>query len=81
MSRAFRYKNLGVYISDERGERHHMPHAQIKERGRPICTVNLITLEPLQRGKQLPHGILAELEAHQEEMLEEWERLNSDEPG
>jgi hypothetical protein len=78
MTRAFRHRNYGVYIGDERGERHHMPHAHIKERGRLICTVNLITLKPLQRSKRLPDGILAELEAHQEEMLEIWERLNTD---
>lgn len=79
MTRAFRYKNFGVYIGDERGERHHMPHAHIKERGTLICTVNLLTLKPLQRAKILPPGMFEELQSHQEQMLAEWEELNPDE--
>ena len=79
MSRVFRHKNYGVYVADERGERHHLPHAHIKERGTLICTVNLITLEPLQAGKSLPAGMLEELENHREELFEAWEGLNPDE--
>jgi hypothetical protein len=79
MTRVFKYKNFGVYIGDARGEPHHLPHAHIKERGRPVCSVSLYSLEPLQRGKRLPPGMLEELKSHQEEMLEEWERLNPDE--
>jgi uncharacterized protein DUF4160 len=81
MTRVFKYKNFGVYIGDARGEQHHLPHAHIKERGRPVCSVSLYSLEPLQRGKKLPPGMLEELKAHQDEMLEEWERLNPDEHG
>jgi hypothetical protein len=77
MTRILRHKNFGVYVGDERGAQHHMPHAHIKERGSLICSINLITLEPMQKGKQIPAGLLPELKAHQDEMLEEWERLNS----
>lgn len=79
MTRVFQYKNIGIYVADERGGQHHMPHADVRERGDSICTVNLYTLEPLQKGKVLPRGLLKELEAHQDELLAEWERLNSDE--
>lgn len=81
MTRVFRHKNFGVYIGDARGEQHHLPHAHIKERARPVCSINLYTLEPLQRGIELPSGLLEELKAHQETLLEEWERLNPDERG
>lgn len=77
MTRVFRQRNFGVYVGDERGAQHHMPHAHIKERGRLICSINLITLEPMQQGKQIPGGLLPELKAHQDEMLEKWDELNS----
>lgn len=80
MTRAFRYRNYGVYVSDERNERHNLPHAHIRERGTPICTVNLFTLEPLQEGKQLPTGLFAELKERQEELLALWEELNDECP-
>lgn len=81
MTRIFRYRNFGVFVADARGEQHHMPHAHIKERGRPICSINLFTLEPLQRSIELPPGLLEQLNLHQPEMLEEWERLNPDDRG
>jgi hypothetical protein len=76
MTRAFRHRNYGVYIGEERGERHHLPHAHIKLRRTLICTINLITLEPLQSGKRVPTELVGELKARQEEMLEIWEGLN-----
>jgi len=79
MTRVFKHKNFGVYVAEARGEQHHMPHAHIKERGTELCTVNLYTLEPLQRGRKLPAGMLEELKAHQDALLAEWERLNGDE--
>jgi hypothetical protein len=78
MTRIFRYKNFGVYVADARGEPHQMPHAHIKERGRGVCSINLFTLEPLQRGIELDPGLIAELKERQPEMLAEWERLNPD---
>jgi hypothetical protein len=77
MTRVFKYRNFGVYVADARGEPHHMPHAHIKERGRLICSINLFTLEPMQRGRTLPAGLLPELKSHQNEMLEKWDELNS----
>lgn len=81
MTRVLRFKNFGVYVADARGEPHQMPHAHIKERGRGICSVNLFTLTPLQRGVELPDELVKELKAHQPELLAEWERLNPDERG
>lgn len=81
MTRIFRYRNFGVYIADARGEQHHMPHAHIKERGHLVCSINLFTLAPLQRGIELAPGLIEELKLHQPEMLKEWERLNPDERG
>jgi hypothetical protein len=78
MTRAFRHRNYGVYIADERGERHHLPHAHIKERGRLICTINLLTLQPLQENKEIPAGLFDKLHEEQNSMLEIWKRLNGD---
>jgi hypothetical protein len=78
MTRAFRHRNYGVYIADERGERHHLPHAHIKERGTLICTINLLTLEPLQENKKIPSDLLERLYDEREEMLDIWRRLNGD---
>jgi hypothetical protein len=76
MARVFRYRNYGVYIGYAKAEQHHMPHAHIKMRKTPVCTINLMTLEPMQRNKKVPAGLLPELESHRERMLETWERLN-----
>jgi hypothetical protein len=78
MPRIFSQGAFSVYVYNERGAPHHSPHAHIKERGRQVCSIHLVTLEPLQPHKQVPRGLLSALEAHQEEMLEEWERLNDD---
>jgi hypothetical protein len=78
MTRIFGKGNFSVYVYDERGVPHHSPHAHIKERGRQVCTIHLRTLEPLQPHRQVPRGLEGELEAHQDAMLEEWERLNGD---
>jgi hypothetical protein len=77
MTRIFRYKNYGVYVGDERGAKHHLPHAHIKERADLVCSINLLTLEPMQKGKKIPAGLMPELKEKQVAMLEEWERLNS----
>lgn len=79
MTRVFKEGNYSVYVYDERGAQHNSPHAHIKERGRAVCTVHLSTLEPLQPQKKVPPGLMPELEARQEEMIETWERLNGDE--
>lgn len=78
MTRAFRHRNYGVYIGHERGERHHLPHAHIKERGTLICTVNLLTLEALQKNKEIPAGLREKLREEQDRMLQIWEELNPD---
>lgn len=77
MARVIRYRNFGVYVADARGEPHHLPHAHIKERGSLVCSISLITLEPLQPGKTLPVGLLDELQAHHDEMLATWDELNT----
>jgi hypothetical protein len=78
MTRAFKHRNFGVYIGDERGERHHLPHAHIKERKNIVWTINLYTLEPMQAGKKLPKALVARLQEEQEKMIEIWEGLNGE---
>jgi hypothetical protein len=78
MTQAFRHRNYGVYILNERGERHHLPHAHVKERSTLICTINLLTLKPLQKNKKIPADLRERLEEEQEAMLKIWKRLNDD---
>jgi Domain of unknown function (DUF4160) len=78
MTRVFTAGNYSVYVFDERGGRHNSPHAHIKQRGKQVCSVHLTSLESLQPRKEVPRGLLAGLEAHQDEMIETWERLNGD---
>lgn len=76
MARIFRYRNYGVYVAYALGEQHHMPHAHIRMRATPICSINLMTLEPLQPNTRIPAGLMPELEKHQPQLLEAWKRLN-----
>lgn len=78
MARAFRHRNYGVYIGDERGERHHLPHAHVKERKDIVWTINLYTLEPMQTGKKMPKALVESLREEQGTMIAIWERLNGE---
>jgi hypothetical protein len=78
MTRILKEGNYSVYVFDERGAQHNSPHAHIKERGRQVCSIHLATLESLQAQRKVPRGLLPVLEAHQDEMIEAWERLNGD---
>jgi len=79
MTRVFKEGNFAIYVYDERGGQHNAPHAHIKDRGKQVCSIHLATLESLQAQKPVPRGLLPALEAHQDEMIKTWERLNGDE--
>lgn len=67
----------GVYVADERGERHHSPHAHVKHRGRRIASVHLVTLQVLKGSEPVPADLMELIEANQDLLIAEWERLNS----
>jgi hypothetical protein len=76
MVRVLHLRNYGVYIADERGERHHSPHAHIKERGRRIASVHLVTLETLIEIDAVPSDLMNLIRNNQERLIEAWEALN-----
>jgi hypothetical protein len=79
MARILRFRNFSVYVFDEHGAPHHLPHALIKGRGgRHVASVYLLSLELFNVVGKVSKDLIEELEAHQEVLLAAWEELNSD---
>lgn len=78
MARVLRFRNYGVYVLDERGSPHHLPHAHIRLRGQHVASVFLITLELFNVADDVDGDLVVELEDHQDELLAAWEELNGD---
>lgn len=77
MTRVLSFRNYGVYVGDERGERHHSPHAHVKDRGRRIASVHLVSLEVIKQIAPVPAELMQLICDNQDELIAEWERLNS----
>lgn len=77
MVRVLHLHNYGVYVGDERGERHHSPHAHVKERGRRIASVHLITLEIFIEIVPVPGDVMELIRENQDLLLEKWNSLNT----
>ena len=54
MVRVLHIDNYGVYVADERGERHKSPHAHVKHGRRRIASIHLISLEVLYEIEPVP---------------------------
>ncbi len=76
MPRVLYRPNYGVYVGDERGERHHSPHAHVKHRGKRIASVHLYSLAVLKEIEPVPPEVMKMIRDNQEDLLAEWERLN-----
>jgi hypothetical protein len=76
MARLIRFGNYGVYVLREVGERHHLPHAHIKNRRRRVASVFLLTLEIFDDIEPLPAGLISAINEAQEPLLAAWEELN-----
>jgi hypothetical protein len=74
----FRTGNFSVYVFDERGQPHHLPHAHIKQRGRRVASIFLISLEVYDNHEPLPRSLIDEIHVRQEELLGLWLELNGD---
>jgi hypothetical protein len=75
---AFRFGNFGVYVYDERGQRHHLPHAHIKLGGQRFASVFLLSLQVYDNRQRLPPGLMNALRTEQERLLKQWAELNGD---
>ena len=78
MPRVFSYRNYGVYVLDERGAPHHLPHAHVKHRGRRVASVFLVLLEVVNATERLPRDLIEMIESEQAALLEAWRELNDD---
>jgi hypothetical protein len=77
MTRVLEYRNFGVYVGDERGERHHSPHAHVKDRGRRIASIHIVSLEVFTQIEAVPGELMELIRENQDGLIAEWERLNS----
>lgn len=73
-----RVGNFGVYVYAERAAQHHLPHAHIKQGGRRVASVFLVTLEFYDSHERLPPSLVDEVEKAQDDLLNLWVELNGD---
>jgi hypothetical protein len=78
MARILVYGTYAVFVLNERGQPHHLPHAHIKHRGHLVASIFLLTLEIFDQRERLPSGLVGHISEHQEELLAAWEELNGD---
>ena len=70
--------NFAVYVYDERGQPHHLPHAHIKQRRRRVASIFLLSLEVYDSREPLPRDLIREINVRQESLLTLWLELNGD---
>jgi hypothetical protein len=70
--------NIAVYVYDERGQPHHLPHAHIKQGGRRVASIFLLSLEVYDNREPLPRDLIKEIHVRQEDLLRLWQELNGD---
>lgn len=68
--------NFGVYVYAERGQRHHLPHAHIKQGGRRVASIFLLSLEVYDYRDPLPRTLIKAIHGRQEDLLSLWQELN-----
>jgi Domain of unknown function (DUF4160) len=77
MTRILKFRNYGVYVADARGEQHHSPHCHVKDRGRRIASIHIVTLEMFKQIAPVPSELMELIRYKQDALIAEWERLNS----
>jgi hypothetical protein len=70
--------NFAVYVYDERGQPHHLPHAHIKQGPRRVASIFLLSLEVYDNREPLPRALLKAIHERQEELMRVWLELNGD---
>lgn len=74
----FQLGNLRVYVYDERGQPHHLPHAHIKQGGRRVASIFLLSLEVYDNRDPLPRSLIKAIHENQNDLLNLWKELNGD---
>jgi len=70
--------NFRVYLYDERGQPHHLPHAHIKQGGRRVASIFLLSLQVYDIREPLPRALIKMIQEKQEDLLRLWQELNGD---
>ena len=70
--------NFAVYVYDERSQPHHLPHAHIKQGGRRVASIFLLSLVVYHNHEPLPRDLIEEIHVKQEDLLRLWQELNGD---
>lgn len=70
--------NFRVYVYDERGQPHHLPHAHIKQGSRRAASIFLLSLELYDNHDPLPRALIKAIQEKQEVLLTLWQELNGD---
>jgi hypothetical protein len=70
--------NFAVYVYDERGQQHHLPHAHVKQGGRRVASIFLLSLVVYDNREPLPRDLIEEIHVRQEDLLRLWQELNGD---
>jgi hypothetical protein len=78
MVRVLHERNYGVYVNDERGVRHHRPHAHIVHQRSRIASVYLETLEYIHGEQDVPRWLVQQIADSQEQLLAQWRGLNDE---
>lgn len=78
MPRLFAIGAFAIYVYVERGNPHKAAHCHV--RGKGVTTVVSIPMQVVLAGPDLPKQVRNELRSRMDEVVEAWERLNSD-PG
>lgn len=76
MVRVLHERSYGVYVNDERGGQHHLPHAHILRRRSRIGSVFLLSLEYYLLVEDIPGFLRDAIAESQEQLLKAWEELN-----
>jgi hypothetical protein len=78
MPRVLQFGNYGVFVYDERGSRHHLPHAHVKLRRHRVASVYLLSGVFYYVVADLPGELVEMIHAELGAMLETWTELNGD---
>lgn len=70
--------NFRVYVYDERGQPHHLPHAHIKLGNRRVASIFLLSLEFYDNRDPFPRALVKAIQEKQEVLLRLWQELNGD---
>lgn len=76
MPRLFAIGAFAIYVYVERGNPHKAAHCHV--RGKGVTTVVSIPMLRVLAGPKLPRKVRDELQSRMDEVVEAWERLNSD---